>query len=169
MFGYHFTGDTLRDGRPIPPIGEWLEHDAEVVPCRSGLHASEQAFDAMTYAPGTMLHYVELDGDLVPHGDPIDKYVGRRRRIIASINATSLLREFARWCAMQVIDKWEAPACVRRYLETGDESLRDAAWAAADAARDASRAAQRNKLKALVDAAFAQQKTADTVSETKEQ
>ena len=27
MKGYHFVGDKLRDGRPIPADGEWLVHD----------------------------------------------------------------------------------------------------------------------------------------------
>ena len=166
MDGYHFTGKTLRDGRPIPPIGEWLEHDGPLVPCKSGLHASAHPFDALKYAPGNMLHRVELEGDLVLHGDPPDKCVGRRRKIIATIDATSLLREYARWCASQVLYLWDAPQVVRDYLATGDESLRaaarDAAWAAAGAARDAARdaagaagaaeAAQRAKFAEMVDA-----------------
>ncbi len=143
MIGYHFTSDTLRDGRPIPAVGEWLEHTDPVVPCGAGLHASEHPFDAVTYAPGPMLHRVELEGDVVSHGEPVDKWVGRRRKIIQSIDATSLLRAFARWCALQVIDKWNAPQVVRDYLTTGDESLRDAARAAAWTARDAARAAAR--------------------------
>ena len=138
MDGYHFTGKTLRDGRPIPPIGEWLEHDGPLVPCKSGLHASAHPFDALKYAlkyaPGNMLHRVELEGDLVLHGDPPDKCVGRRRKIIATIDATSLLREYARWCASQVLYLWDAPQVVRDYLATGDESLRDAARDAAEAA-----------------------------------
>ena len=179
MLGYHFTGETLRDGRPIPPIGEWLVHEGEITPCRSGLHASEHPFDALTFAPGNLLHQVELDGDLQPHGDPINKYVGRRRKIMATIDAEPLLREFARWCALQVIDLWDAPPVVRQYLETGDESLRHAAgdaargaawdaaraaaWAAArdvarDAAGDAAGDAQREKFAAMVEDAFAGQR-----------
>lgn len=137
MIGYHFSGNRLRDGRPIPPIGEWLEHHGPVEPCVSGLHASEHPFDALQYAPGTLLHRVELEGDLQPHGKPIDKWVGRRRRIIASIDATDLLRAFARWCALQMIDLWYAPAVVRKYLETGDETLRATALCAAETARGA--------------------------------
>jgi hypothetical protein len=135
--GYHFTSDTLRDGRPIPAVGEWLEHDGPVVPCESGLHAGEHPFDTLAYALGPILHRVELEGDLVSHGEPVDKWVGRRRKILASIDATNLLREFARWCALQVIDKWDAPQVVRDYLTTGDESLRAAARAAGWAARAA--------------------------------
>jgi hypothetical protein len=131
MLGYHFTADTLRDGRPIPPIGEWLEHTGPIVPCKSGLHASEHPFDALQFAPGSMLHHVELEGDLVPHGDPVDKWVGRRRRRNATIDATDLLREFARWCALQVVDLWDGPPVVREYLETGDETKRETARAAA--------------------------------------
>jgi hypothetical protein len=165
MKAYHFTdGNKLRDGRPLLAIGEWLDHTGPIVPCESGLHASEHPFDALQYAPGEMLHLVEIDGELVTHGDPPDKVVGRRRRIIASIDATDLLREFARWCALQVIHLWECPDVVRRYLETGDESIRAAAaWAAArDAARDAAWAAardaatdsQRAKLESMVNEAF---------------
>ena len=40
-------------------------------------------------------------------------------------------REFARWCALQVIHLWDCPEIVRLYLETGDESIRAAAWVAA--------------------------------------
>ena len=142
MLAYHFTGDKLRNGDPIPPIGEWLEYAGEIVPCKSGMHASEHPFDALAYAPGNMLHRVELESELVSHGDPIDKWVGRRRRIIATINAESLLREFARWAANSVLHLWDAPPVVREYLATGDESLREAAGEAAwEAARVAAWAA----------------------------
>jgi len=131
VIGYHFTGDKLRNGEPIPPIGEWIEYKGRIVPCKSGLHMSEHPFDALHSAPGCLLHQVELEGDIVPHGDPVNDHVGRRRKIIATIDATDLLRAFARWCALQVIDLWNAPAIVREYLETGDETKRDAARTAA--------------------------------------
>ena len=176
MLAYHFTGDKLRNGDPVPPIGEWLEYAGKIVPCTSGLHASEHPFDALIYAPGNLLHRVELDGELQPHGYPIDKWVGRRRKIIATINAEPLLHEFARWCASSVLHLWDAPQVVREYLATGDESLRAAAgeaaweaarvaaWAAAGAvareaaraaAGDAAGAAQRDHFAAMVEAAFA--------------
>lgn len=175
---YHFTGDKLRDGRPIPPIGEWLTHDGPCEMCRSGLHASRHPFDALQYAPGDTLHRVEVDEIVHEQGD---KLVCRRRRILASIDATELLRELARWCALQVSDLSDAPEVMRRYLETGDESLRiaardaraaawdawDAAWDARDTATGAAwdaasavargaaaRDAQRQKFAEMVDAAF---------------
>jgi hypothetical protein len=142
MKAYHFTKKTLRNGQPIPPIGEWLEHTGPIVACSSGLHASEQPFDALQYAPGNLLHLVELEGDLVSHGNPMDKWVGRRRKILKTIDAEPLLRKFARQCALDVVHLWKCPNVVRRYLETGDESLRAAAYAAAyAAARSAAMAA----------------------------
>ena len=154
MIGYHFTEKCLRDGRPIPPVGEWLAHEGPVVPCVSGLHASEEPFDALHYAPGPFLHKVELEGDLVPQGNPPDKWCGRRRRILASIDATAVLWEFARDRARSVLHLWKSPVpdVVRRYLETGDESLRSAAEAAACAA---ARAAARADDEAAEDAAWA--------------
>jgi hypothetical protein len=148
---YHFTGKTLRDGSPIPKIGEWLElpENVKIKACPSdmdiangygGLHASGHPFDALRYAPGSTLHLVELDGELIEHGSPVDKVAARRRKIVATIDAEPLLREFARKCALSVIHLWDAPEVVKQYLTTGDESLRaaaagDAAWAASWAAR----------------------------------
>jgi hypothetical protein len=141
--GYHFTSATLRNGEPIPKPGVWLVHTGEISPCSSGLHASVKVFDALTYAPGPMLHKVILAGELQPHGDPVDKYVGRKRKILATIDATQLLWDFARWCALSVADKWDCPPTVRKYLETGDETLRAAAW-------DAAWAAQSKQLESMV-------------------
>jgi hypothetical protein len=155
--GYHFTSTTLRNGEPIPKLGEWLVHTGEIIPCSSGLHASINVLDALQYAPGAMLHKVILSGELQSHGNPIDKYVGRKRKILATIDSTQILWEFARWCALSVVDKWACPTIVRQYLQTGDETLRDAAWTAAwAAARDAARAAARDAARAAAwDAAWA--------------
>jgi hypothetical protein len=154
---YHFTSSHLRDGRPVPAIGETLVHDGPIIWCESGLYASRDAFDALRYAPGARLHRVLCEEI---ERDDTDKLVCRRRTITASIDATDLLRAFARSCALDVIDLWNAPDVVRRYLETGDESLRDAAWAAAwDAAQyaaaDAAWAAAADAAWAAADAAWA--------------
>ena len=53
-------------------------------------------FDALEYAPGDTLCLVTLDGD-IQHGE--DKVVASRRRIDRRIDATELLRSFARTCA----------------------------------------------------------------------
>ena len=158
MTGYHFTKcDCLR----------------------AGLHASADPFDALKYASGCWLHKVELDGDLREHGDPVDKAVGRCRTIIATIDGEPLLRSFARWCALQVVDLCDAPQVVRDYRDAAwiaagraaELADSNAAWSTADSAagraaesadrRAAERAAwsavmiaQRKQFGAMVDAAF---------------
>jgi hypothetical protein len=170
---YHFTDKTLRHGSPIPTIGQWIQHQGQIVPCQSGLHASVHPFDALEFAPGPLLHRVTLHGEIIHEHN---KIVGRSRRIDATIDATDMLMVFARKCALNVSHLWDCPIIVKHYLQTGDESIRDAAraaaraaamaaafdaaWAAARAAAcaaawDAARAAQRNTFAALVDAEFA--------------
>ena len=144
---YHFVGKTLRDGSPVPANGEWLTFDGEVEICKSGLHASRDPFDALQYAPGATLCKVEVE-DIVSEQD--DKLVCRRRKIIGRIDATEMLRYFARMQALSVVHLWDAPQLVLDFLMTGDEKIRTAAWAAAldaawaaawAAALDAARAA----------------------------
>ncbi len=124
-FAWHFVGDKLRDGRDIPADGEWLIHGGPVVPCKFGLHASKHPLDALMYAPGSTLCLVELAGKIVPHNS--DKVVASERKIIARKDVTGLLRNFARIQARSVLDLWNAPKVVRKYLITGDESTRDEA------------------------------------------
>jgi hypothetical protein len=146
---WHFVEKTLRDGSPIPKDGVWLEHKGPVVICESGLHASRDPFDALQYAPGSTLCLVNVDGI---EYEQEDKLVCRRRKIVARMDATEMLRYFSRMQALSVIHLWEAPDVVLDYLMTGDEEIRAAAWAAAkaaawaavrDAARDAAWAAVR--------------------------
>jgi hypothetical protein len=132
VLAWHWTGETLRDGRPIPPIGEWLTHDGPVTICETGLHASERLVDALSFAPGYTLHRVTMRGI---EGRQFDKLVARERRVNWSLDAEPVLRAFARRCAIDVLPFWpNAPAIVREYLETGREDIRDAAWVAARAA-----------------------------------
>ena len=167
---YHFVGPTLRDGRPVPADGEWLEHCGPLVPCKSGLHASSQPWDALQYAPGPILCLVELGGDCVAHGDPVDKVVARRRKIVRRIDATQLLRRFAADQALSVAHLWEMPQVVREYLTTLDESLRAsarsasaAAWEAASA-RSARSASAREAWEAAWEAASARAAEAASAS-----
>ena len=156
---WHFVGDTLRDGRPVPADGAVLRHDGPVEICQSGLHASPRLIDALHYAPGSTICRDECRDVVVAQAD---KLVCRERVILWRVeNADDLLLDFARRCALDVIHLWGAPDVVVRYLRTGDESLRaaasaaaraaarDAAWAAASAAargaaRGAARAAARD-------------------------
>jgi hypothetical protein len=159
---YHFVNATLRDGSAIPANGEWLTFEGKLSICKRGLHASKHVADALTYAPGTTLCLVDIDGDMV---EQEDKVCAAKRRIVARFDATELLRADARASALSVIHLWKAPAIVRQYLESGDESIRveardaaaaaayaaDAAYAAAAAASAAAAAA----CAAAPDAAYA--------------
>ena len=138
VLAWHFTnGNKLRDGRTVPPIGEWLRYDGDVVMCESGLHSSRKVFDASKYAPGNMLHRVECR-NVVEEQD--DKLVCRERRILASIDAEPLLRAFARFCAWTVLPMWDAPDIVVQWIMSGDENIqapaRDAAEPAAESAAE---------------------------------
>ena len=141
MKAWHFTGSTLRDGSPIPPDGEWLEHSGKLRMCRLGLHASRRALDALRYAPGSTLCRVECAGATI---EDDDKLVCSRRKILWRLDATELLRAFARHEALSVADAWDPPDAVLRWLLKGRGEDRSAAyWAARSAARSAARAAAR--------------------------
>jgi hypothetical protein len=147
---WHFTdGPRLRDGRKLPRVGRWLKHDVEkdgpVEICSSGLHASRRLLDAVTYAPGSLLHRVEVD--VVDEHD--DKLVGSRRRILYTVEAAPILRAFARAVTLKaVLANWPetyepaARALVLKWLKDGDEETRSAAESAArSAARSAAESA----------------------------
>lgn len=133
VLAWHWTADTLRDGRPIPPVGETLRHSGTLVLCDNGLHASERILDALRYAPGNVVHRVRCGGEMLRQDD---KLVCHERTILWSHSVSDdLLRGFARAQARSVLHLWDAPQVVRDYLETGDETLRArAARAAAEAA-----------------------------------
>lgn len=134
VIAYHFTGDRLRDGRPIPAIGEKLVHEGEIVWCESGLYAALKPHQALIYAPGALLHLVHCDRIEREDGD---KFVCRERTIIKTIDATYLLRRFAADQALSVAHLWDMPEVVREYLTTLDETKRASAAAAAAAAAPA--------------------------------
>lgn len=159
MKGWHFLKEDRRlqfgDSQVVKP-GDVSRVDGELRMCEWGLHASKRAIDALKYAPGPIVCRVELRCDLQHDAD---KSVGREREVIWMADATDTLRRFARRCALDVIDLWDAPDVVVRYLKTGDESLRAAAWDAAyaaaraaawAAARGAARAKQNRRLTAML-------------------
>jgi hypothetical protein len=172
---WHFLyeGSKLRDGTAAPADGAWLEVSGNIILCQHGLHASLKPNDALKHAPGPILCLVECDGVIVQE---TDKLACSRRRIVARMDATEMLRYYARMQALSCVHLWPAPDVVLDYLMTGDESTRaaawdaaraaawDAAWAAAraaawdaawDAARDAAWAAARADFDKLVFECFA--------------
>ena len=131
ILAWHFVGNTLRNGSIIPENGKWLKVKPPLKMCERGLHASLEPFDALTYSPGETLCLVEVAGKIIKD---TDKLVASHRRIIERMDATEMLRYFARTQALSVVHLWDAPDVVLDYLMTGDEDLRASAR---DAARDA--------------------------------
>jgi len=132
--GWHFAraGNRLNydDGRPII-IGETHTVQGQLKLCEWGLHASKRILDALQYAPGPVIYRVRLSGEILVGND---KMCATERTYLWGYDATEILRAFARRCALDVVHLWDPPGVVLKYLKTGDESLRAAAWAAARAA-----------------------------------
>jgi len=133
------------DGRKIV-IGKTHSLKGEIIICNHALHGSIHPFDALSYAPGPYLYQVEQWGDLIKESDKIGS---RHRKYISMHDIDYELRLFARQQALSVIHLWKAPEIVKKYLETGEESIRATAWPAAwpaarDAARDAAWSAARD-------------------------
>jgi hypothetical protein len=128
---YHFVGDTLRDGSPVPDNGVTLVYDEPIELGASGYHASRKALDALCYAPGLTLCRLNCSGIVK---ETQSKLVCSERTIIDRIDATDILQEFSRKCSLSVLDKWDAPEIVRKFLETGDEVYRSEANTAARSA-----------------------------------
>ena len=83
MKAWHFTRSTLRDGSPVPHVGDTLVFAGLLRLCESGLHASLKPFDALQYAPGEHLHLVECSGQIIKSND---KLVCSERTILASMD-----------------------------------------------------------------------------------
>lgn len=192
MKAWHFThGNRLRDGSPLPAIGETLRHEGELIAGQSGLHACKRLIDALDHADGSLLHRVEVS-DAKGYADVL---VARQRTILWSVDVEEILRDFTRRCALDVVDLWDAPKVVVQYLKTGDERIRSAArdaaeteWAsalgvdrdaaaaataatsyyvAAGAARGAARASARAASRDVAGAAWAASRTASRQKQNK--
>ena len=145
------------DGREVR-VGETLTVDGPLAVCERGLHCSERIIAALYYAAQrSALSRVVPGGEVVRSaGD--DKLCSAERTPVVMLTAEQtdeLLRRFARWCALSVAHLWEMPEVVRRFLETGDESLREEARRAAYAAAAAAYAARAAAAEAAAAAAYA--------------
>ena len=144
--GWYFSPEDKKlahgDGREIA-VGVTHEVDGDPVLCDHGLHASKRILDACQYATSGIVWRVKLSGKISPG---YDKMCATRREYLAGgIDISDVLREFSRSQALSVAHLWAMPAIVRKYLETGDESIRSVAWSAAySAARSAAYSAARS-------------------------
>jgi hypothetical protein len=75
----------------------------------SRLHSHEQPFDALRSGGGSILHFLGIENGV--------------QKVYEKLDVSETLREFARWCALQVIDVWDPPSAVCDYLKTGNMKL----------------------------------------------
>ena len=137
MKAWHFVGKTLRDGSPVPKDGETLVFTGEPILCEQGYHASLSAQDALRYAPRNILCRVECGGKIIKD---TDKLVCTERTIIQRIDATEMLRYFARMQAVEVIHLYpnDTDDVVFDFLMTGENAIASIAANAAQASASAS-------------------------------
>jgi hypothetical protein len=139
---WHFALDSQRtryDDRPIV-VGQTMRVDPPIELCERGLHASERAIDALSYAPGAYVCLVELGGTII-HG--ADKSVATERKVVAAADATELLFQFSIDVAARAMeavgweheDSWNALALRAAHMQgLADDDDLSAAWSAARSA-----------------------------------
>ena len=148
---WHFLRDDMRSGSGAEPA--WTEGEERTITgrlklCDRGYHSSPTPWDALQYAPGSMLCLVEISE---PVKRDKDKAVSRTRRLVRAINIERELRLFACDCAESAVEivrtrgakpdprSLAAIATARRFAngEASVEELDAAATSAAEAARAA--------------------------------
>ena len=160
--GWHFIREDRRlryDDNMLVAPGYTYSVPGPVAMCTWGLHASERAIDALSYAPGPIVCRVRLGRGAVTDGD---KSVSTSREVLWMADASTVLHEFACRVAEQVLldagvtdeRAWRPIKAKRRWLkgEITDQQLD----AARDAARDA-RAAQGRRFAAMTGLLFARE------------
>jgi hypothetical protein len=147
------------DGR-IVHVGETLTIPGPPILCHYGLHASIRAWNALQYAPGSILCRVRLSGQIV---EGSDKACATERTPLAMVDADRTLRIFALGVALAALRaeradgrepdprSWAAITTTIAWMEgRADDAARiaamnvawDAAWSAArSAARSAAESA----------------------------
>jgi len=125
---WHFATSNKKlcygDSRPVRRNVRYFARpkNKELELCHHGMHGSLNILDALKYAPGNVITWCEFGGQII-YGK--DKLVADWRKPLWVYNATLILQEFSRWCALQVAHLWKCPDVVKQYLETGDEALRE--------------------------------------------
>jgi hypothetical protein len=129
---WHFVRADRRLGydrcNHIVQVGETLTHDGKLLMRLQGLHACRRPIDALDYAPGPIACLVELSGEVL---EGADKMVASKRTVLDMVDATKVLRTWARECVSDVIKLWDAPPQVLHFLETGEDPSE--VWALAQA------------------------------------
>lgn len=109
--GWHFLRADKALGygdRRVLVEGETITIDGEPVLCEHGLHASENILDALRYAPDgvTWCCRVQLGGTVYYD---TDKAVATERTVLWMVDVSTILHEFACWCAEQALKLVDDP------------------------------------------------------------
>ena len=150
---FHFLRDDWRAGSGTEPawhVGEERTIEGVLGLCSRGYHYSPTPYDALGYAPGSVLCMVDVDTPEAPELHDGSKGVSRRRKLLAGKNVARELRLFACECAERALlreraagrepheDSWAAVIVARRYAEgqATEKELMAAQVAAVTAARE---------------------------------
>jgi len=176
VYAWHLlpeNGMTRYSNLPVKP-GVTLIHKDKIELCASGLHASINLQDALSFAPGPILCRVKCEG-IILKGE--DKIVATKRTVVYMFDASRMLRLFACWCgrntkladgrtvwdlltdprsrkAVEVAERYANGQATKGELAAAGAAARaaaraaagDAAWAAAGAAAGDAAWAQLEKM-----------------------
>lgn len=132
VLGWYFLGNPLLDDGPLMPDGVAVTVEGDGASFEKGLHGCEQLIHASRHAGvnSNILCRTEHSGNIVRYRY---MFTSSTRTVLWRLNVDDVLMAFARKCALEVSHLWEMPGIVRRYLETGDETLREEAAEATNA------------------------------------
>lgn len=109
VLAWHWSDNTLRDGRRVPPPFKTLVETEPLKLGRSGLHASLLLEDSFPYAPGPFVHRVLSSGEIIFDKD---KLVSSERTILWSHKCSAwLFVLLSQNCIKVLIEKNKTPTC----------------------------------------------------------
>lgn len=153
MKGYRFVTGDMRSKNGVVQweLGKWQKFDGKLKLCESGLHASKEPVDSLSYVFGERWFRCEARGTILMDSD---KFCASEMRLTREISV-NVIKRFAVECAKHMLHLYEEkhPADKRPRLaieaaelylaEPTEENLNKltAAWAAGEAAWAAGAAA----------------------------
>lgn len=126
---WHFLREDMTS--PNAPRTKWTVGQSrtlrggDIVPCQRGYHGSPTTWDCLQYFTGPVLCRVELSGDVTPHGDPVDKYAARTRKLLAARDAAARAAYTARAAATCAAEReWQRERWAFHFAPIEQEMVR---------------------------------------------
>lgn len=107
------------DGRPVV-VGETLTVEEPPLLCRSGLHASREAVDALMFAPSPLVCRVLLSGQIV---DGADKVAASARTVLSLACARAAIEWWTEWVAARPVPPWTEALPALRWSDLDPDNL----------------------------------------------